>query len=140
MMPWYRAASFALLFFAVVFGLVTFTFKGTREMYVIDLVFWGAILRPQEVSVDGRSFSFSPVAEVKDVDVSAGRTSGSSLWGRGISVDKPDLFRNFVFTVDEGSLRFAGQRVELDEPQDVMPRPDNDVPQPAPVKMRLEPL
>jgi hypothetical protein len=138
-MPWYRAAFLALSFFMVVFVLFTFTFKGTMEMYTTDLIFWGAILRPQEVAAEDRRLLPGPV-DVKDVNVLADPKMRLLLWSRGISIDKPDLFKNAPFTVDEGSFRFVGQRVDLDEPKDAPSHPENDIPQPVPVKMRLERL
>ena len=106
-------------------------------MYKIDLVFWGSILRPQEVSSqDGRSSS-GPV-DVKDVDVAAGPRARLLLWSRGISIDKPDAFKNALFTVNEDAFRFVGKRVELGEQEDDPRHVDTDIPSPAPVKMRLE--
>jgi hypothetical protein len=137
MMAWYRAAGIAVLFHLAVLVFFTFTFKGAPDAYKIDLIFWGSILRPQEVSSQGR-YSVPGPADVKDVDVAAAPRTRLLLWSRGISIDKPDLFKNTVFTVNEDAFRFVGPRVELDE-QDAAPRhPENDIPQPAPVKMRWE--
>ena len=139
MMAWSRAASIAVLFHLLIFVLFTFTFKGTREMYKIDLVFWGSILRSQDVSAEDRRLSPGPV-DVKDVDVSADPGTRLLLWVRGISIDKPDFFKNTLFTVNEDSFRFAGARVDLDEPDSDASHVENDAPEPTPVKMRLERL
>jgi len=139
-MPWYRAALIAFLIHLVIFGSFVFTFKGTREMYKTDFVFWGSILRPQEVAAENRRLSPGAV-DVKDVAVAPDPRLGFLLWARGISIDKPDFFRNALLPADQDLLRFVGERVELEDPDDGMSHPENDVPYPAaPIKMRLEQL
>lgn len=136
-MAWYRFAFLALLLHLAVLFLFTFTFKGTRDTYKIDLIFWGSILRPQEVSSQDRRLS-QKSADVKDVDVASGPRTRLLLWSRGISIDKPDFFRNPAVVVNEDTFRFAGKRVDLDEQEAPSLREQNDMPQPAPVKMRWE--
>ena len=137
MMSWYRAAGMAFLLHLAVMVLFTFTFKGTRDMYKIDLIFWGSILRSQEVSSQERRLPQEPV-DVKSIDASAGPRARLLLWSQAISIDKPDLFKNMVYTLSDDAFRFVGQRVDMDE-QEPEPRyPENDMPPPAPVKMRLE--
>ncbi len=136
-MAWYRAAMVAFLIHLIVLVLFTFTFKGTKDTYKIDLIFWGSILRSQEVSSQNGRFSSSP-ADVKNVDVAVISETPLLLWAHGILVDKPDFFKNTVVTINEDSFRFAGKRVVLDE-EDVESRhAENDMPQPDPVKMRWE--
>ncbi len=137
MMAWYRAVTIAVLLHAAVLVLFTFTFRGNAAMYKIDLVFWGSILRSQEVSSQNRSFLPGP-ADVKDVDVAPGPLTRLLLWSRGISIDKPDLYKDTVFAVDEGVLRFVGERVDIDEQEAEASHAQNDIPSPAPVKMRWE--
>ena len=135
-MAWYRAASVAVLIHLVVLFIFSFTFKGSVAMYKIDLVFLGSILRPQEVSSQGVFFP-SGRTDLKDVDVLSGQRT-PLLWSRGISIDKPDFFRNIIFPVHEDDMRFAGKRVDMEQQDPDPSHSDNDLPQPAPVKMRME--
>ncbi len=115
MIAWSRAVSWALLLHAAVFFLFIFTFKGVPGSYQVDLVFWGSILRPQEVvpSLGGAS---GPVDELQ-VMMGPEPGDGLSLWGRGILVDKPELSRSAAALGEESIPRFSGERVELDEQQ-----------------------
>jgi len=136
-MGWYRAASIAFCVHLAVLLLFTFTFRGTPDTYKVDLVFWGPILRLQEVSAAPGHVSPGP-EDVKHVNVPAGPRTGLLLWSRGIAIDKPDLFKNGLSALNDRLFRFVGERVELDEPQDPSLHPENDTPQLPPVKMRLE--
>jgi hypothetical protein len=137
-MSWYRAVAIAFLLHLIVLVFFTFTFKGNAAMYKIDLVFWGSILGTRDVSSVQKILSPGSV-DIKDVDVAVGTRTQLLLWSRGISIDKPDFFKNDVVVMREDAFRFVGQRVELDEQVPGSRDPENDMPQqPAPVKMRLE--
>ena len=136
-MTWYRAASIAVLAHLAVLLLFTFTFQGNAAMYRINLVFWGSILRPREVSSQDRPV-LPGARDIKDIHVTADPATRLLLWSREISVDKPDLFTNAAFIVNADSFRFVGERVDLDEEDAEGRHPENDIPPPVPVKMRWE--
>ena len=136
-MTWYRAASIAVLAHLAALFLFTFTFQGNVAMYRINLVFWGSILRPREVSSQDRPLMAGP-RDIKDIRLTAAPAAPLPLWSREISVDKPDLFRNAAFTMNADSFRFVGERVDLDEEDGERRHPENDIPPPVPVTMRWE--
>ncbi len=137
MAVWCRSASIALAVHLALFFLVTFTFKGTKDTYKIDLVFLGSILRSQEVTLrEGHVVSGSSNAQNMNIHIIP-RTQ-MLFWSKGISIDKPVFFKNFLFTVQEDAFRFSGTRVDLDDEAAEERQPERDIPEQAPLKMRLE--
>jgi hypothetical protein len=136
-MAWYRAAAMAFLLHGAVLVLFMFTFKGHASMYKIDLIFLGSILRPQEVASYDRRLPSGP-GDVRNLQLPADPGTRLLLWSRGIAIDKPDFFKNVLFSLNEDAFRFVGKRVELDENKAEPHHMDADIPQPVPVRMRLE--
>ena len=138
--PFFQAFVLALLVHVVCFCFFVFTWKGSFKDYQVDFVFWGGILRHQElmpVSVEqGRGDRsvriIAPSSILAPVQMNA--------WRLGSSVEKPESVRTWM----EGKAapaKFMTERVDLDGPaQGTAGNSRFDIPEPPRVYLgRTEP-
>ena len=111
--PFFQAFVFALLVHVVCFSFFVFTWKGSFKDYQVDFVFWGGILRHQElipVLVEqGRGDRsvriIAPSSILAPVQMNA--------WRLGSSVEKPESVR--IESEDTRvPSKFMPKRVELE--------------------------
>ncbi len=138
MLPLYRYACVAFVIHLAALLAMTFTIKGTPELYRVSFVFLGAVLRPQEVS---------PVRDQPAPAVELGSSVmflppgvSTRLWQQGIQVDKPDQAGGVLPRPDDKIPRFSGERVDPDQAS--TPRRDVHIDVPSlqgAFKLRLDP-
>ncbi len=133
----YRNAGISFLIHVAVLACFTLTVRGTQDIYRINYVFLGAILRHQEVS----SSRVQPAAVV-DLGMPRfyyGNGVHEDNWRRGIQVEKPGQAEDLLPRPDELIPRFLGERVEPDQAN--MPKTDahlDEAPLEGGIKLRLD--
>lgn len=100
----------------IVFSLVTVTFNGTFREFRPEFFFWGSIVRKEEL-VPGKigqwNFSMQNMFAL-----SREKGAYSSIWGKGIAVDKTEMQNTSKSFTLPDPLKFLGPRVILDNDQD----------------------
>jgi hypothetical protein len=111
--PWVRAAGLAIVIHLAFMFFLAFTLPGTPAGSGVDLVFWGGILRPQEVAF----LPPNPSATVAEARIPLGESSRPQPYFRDrmLAAEKPFHPVNAVGIKEVQLLRFSGPRVELDE-------------------------
>jgi hypothetical protein len=113
--PLTQALLLAVIFHAAVFLALTPAFQKGPHAPKIDLVFWGSILRAQDLMPGMREAEgisdvrvIAPVAYIRSTEVSA--------WKFGSSVEKPERAQAVVSFSDEMfPPKFMTERVVLDD-------------------------
>ncbi len=137
MLSSYRYACMSLFIHVAVLFLLTLTLRGTPDLYRVNFIFWGAILRPQEVS-PAKDQSAS-VVELGSLDLTFDRGVHAGIWRKGLQVDKPDQSVIVLPRPDGDIPHFSGKHVEPDEANGS--RPDvhlDEAPLDGAIKLRLE--
>ena len=131
-----RAVMIAVMCHVVILFFFVFTWKGTPEEYRIDFVFWGSILRLQDVMLEknppsGRSVFFmtsSPALGSVEKDV----------WNLGSRLEKPAVPVVSGMDAMSDPPRFVTERVEPLQGQEE--EPDLGIPEAPKVFLRRSQL
>ena len=132
-----RYACISILIHAAVLFFLTFTARGSQDIYRVNYIFWGAILRHQEVSP-----SREQPATVVDLGMPGfyyNKGVHVNIWRQGIQVEKPDMEENLLPRSDGLIPRFVGERVEPDQAS--LPKTDfhlDEAPLEGAIKLRLD--
>lgn len=113
--PLPQALLLAVIFHAAVFLALTPTFQKLPHAQKIDLVFWGSILRAQDLLPALREAE--GISDVRVITPAAFiRSAQTSAWKFGSSVEKPERPHAVVsFSEEEAPQKFMTERVVLDD-------------------------
>ncbi len=133
--PFYAAVGFAVLAHAVLFLAFSPASEGMTPVRKIDLVFWGSILRAQDLMPYLSSEEESPDVRVI-APVAFIRSTELGAWKFGSSVEKPEHpTAQASFFSDVVPEKFSTERVVLDDVADV--GTGFDLPQAAAVSLKV---